>query len=125
MSKAGDSVEISPSGRQVSELNETLKNAPAEPNPRIKEIRGRVESGYYDSAEVRQEIAGALLNSSTAFHEVVDEVARVRDLQTELDTIPDTRSGRVDEARQRMGSGFYDQSEIREQTAQSFLDEIV
>lgn len=121
--RADDSVEISSTAKQAVELGETLKTAPEQANPRIAEVRERVQSGYYNSEQVRREIAGALLDSSGSLREVVDEVAEIRTAHRQLDEVPEVRADRVDQTRARAASGFYDQPQVRLDTAQSIIDE--
>lgn len=118
-----DVVEISRSGQDVSTLSTLAKSAPAEANPRIQEIRGRVESGYYNSRQVREQIADSLLESEN-LREVVSEINQVQVAKQQLSEIPDIREDRVDTARQRVGSGFYDESQVRQDTADRVLDEL-
>lgn len=117
-----DSVEISRPAKAAAELTEALKTAPEQPNPRIGEIRERVRSGYYDSEDVRRQIAGVMMGAD-GLRPVVNEVAQVRAMRRELDSVPDTRADRVAEARERAGSGFYDQPQVRAETAQRIIDE--
>jgi len=90
-------------------------------NPRLEEVRERVESGFYDSEAARQRIAGSLLRSGNV-REVVDEV-RLAKVAREL-SADDTRPSRIVEARQRVGSGFYDTPQVRGETAERILDEM-
>lgn len=121
--RADDSVEISPTAKEAADLSATAKAAPEQVNPRIAEIRGRVESGYYNSEDVRREIAGAMLDGSGSLREVVDEVTEIRSARSQLDAVPDVRADRVQETRERAASGFYDQPQVRLETAQSIIDE--
>jgi hypothetical protein len=54
--------------------------------------------------------------------EVVDEV-RLAKVAREL-SADDTRPSRIVEARQRVGSGFYDTPQVRGETAERILDEM-
>ena len=124
-SKAGqgdDSVEISRPAQDAAGLTKTLKASPDTPNPRINEIRERVQSGYYNNEDVRREIAGAILDADS-IRPVVDEVVEVRSAQRQMADVPDVRDDRVAESRQRAANGFYDQPDVRQQTAQSIIDE--
>jgi hypothetical protein len=120
--RGDDSVEISRPAQDAAGLTETLKAAPETPNPRIGEIRERVQSGYYNTEEVRREIAGALLDTD-GIRPVVEEVVEVRGAQRQMADVPDMRDDRVAESRERAASGFYDQPDVRAQTAQSIIDE--
>ena len=121
--RPSDVVEISQDAREVAELAALAKTAPEEFNPRLQEIRGRIESGYYNSREAREQIAEALLESE-GMREVVDYIDQVQVAKQKLAQIPDTREDRVTEARQRAGSGFYDSAKVRQDTAESILDEL-
>ncbi|MDA0338123.1 MAG: flagellar biosynthesis anti-sigma factor FlgM [bacterium] len=120
--RGDDSVEISNRAQDAAGLTETLKAAPDVANPRIGEIRERVQSGYYNTEDVRREIAGALLDTD-GIRPVVDEVVEVRSAQRKMADVPDVREDRVAESRTRAASGFYDQPDVRSQTAQSIIDE--
>ena len=101
-----------------------LKRTAETPNPRIAEIRERVQSGFYNSGDVRRQIAGALFESN-GIRPVVNEVAEIRTAHRQLADVPDVREDRVAQSRQRAASGFYDQADIRTQTAQSIIDESI
>ena len=121
--RAGDVVEISKSAQEVSELSTQAKATSVDNSARIQEIRAKVESGYYDSRQVREQIADSLLESG-GMREVVDDIAQVQVAKEELKQVPDTREDRVDQARGRVGSGFYDSPQVREETADGILDEL-
>ena len=121
--RPGDVVEISKSAPDVAELSAQAKATPAENNPRIQEIRQRVQSGYYDSRQVREQIADSLL-ASDGMREVVSDVARMQTAKDQLAQVPDVREDRVDETRQRVDAGFYDTRQARQDTADSMLDEL-
>lgn len=120
--RADDSVELSPSAKNAAELTETLKTAPEQANPRINEIRQRVESGFYNTEDVRREIAGVMLDAD-GIRSTVNEVSELRSVQRQMADVPDVREDRVSESRERAASGFYDQPDVRQQTARSIIDE--
>lgn len=122
--RVDDSVEISRSAQDAAELTAALKTAPETPNPRIAEIRERVQSGFYNSEDVRRQIAGAMFDSD-GIRPVLHEVVEIRTAHRQLADVPDVRQDRVTQSRLRAASGFYDQAEVRTQTAQSFIDESV
>jgi anti-sigma28 factor (negative regulator of flagellin synthesis) len=121
--QSADVVEISQSAQDVSELGAQAKTAPTGNEVRIQEVRARVQAGYYDSRQVREEIADSLL-SSNGMQEVVSDIAETQVAKQQLANVPDTRAERVDEARQRVDSGFYDRPQIRQDTADRILDEM-
>ena len=118
--RAGDVVEIS-KGPEAADLTALAKAVPEELGARVQEIRARVQSGYYNSEEVREKIAGALLDADS-IRPVAEEVAEVRTVRRQLDSVPDVRSERVAETRERAASGYYDQTQIRRETADSIID---
>ena len=121
--RASDVVDISKNAQEVADLSAAAKVSPGELNPRIQEIRGRVESGYYNSPEVQEQIANAMLDADS-LREIVAEITQVKVAKQELEKIPDTRPEEVAKARQRVGSGFYDSGQVRQDTADRVLDEL-
>ena len=117
--RAADVVELSQRAKEVADLAAAAKEERV--NPRIEEVRARVASGFYDSEPARKRIADSLLRSGNV-REVVDEISLPRAAK-EL-AGDDTRQDRIAEARQRVGSGFYDTPEVRGDTAQRILDEL-
>ena len=122
--RADDVVEISRGAQEVSELSALARAESTETNPRIDEIKRRVESGYYNARQVREQIADALLDSPGMRDDVSDVVVFKR-AQEALDAVPDEREDKVNEARQRVESGFYNRGEIQRDTADRILDELV
>ena len=121
--QSSDVAGISQSAQNVSELGAQAKAAPTGNEVRIQEVRARVQSGYYNSRQVREEIADSLL-SSGGMQEVVSDIAETQVAKQQLAQVPDTRAERVDEARERVDSGFYDRPQIRQDTADRILDEM-
>ena len=122
--RADDVVEISRGAQEVSELSALARAESTETNPRIDDIKRRVESGYYNARQVRERIADALLDSPGMRNDVSDVVV-FKGAQEALDAVPDEREDKVSEARQRVESGFYNQGEIQRDTADRILDELV
>lgn len=121
--RADDVVEISRGAQEVSELSALARAESTETNPRIDEIKQRVESGYYDARQVREQIADALLDSP-GMRDDVSDVAVFKGAQEALNSVPDVREDKVDQARQRVESGFYDRGEVKQDTADRILDEL-
>ena len=121
--RADDVVEISRGAQEVSELSALARAESTETNPRIDEIKRRVESGYYNARQVREQIADALLDSPSMRNDVSD-VAVFKGAKEAVDAVPDVREDKVNEARQRVESGFYDRSEVQRDTADRILDEL-
>lgn len=122
--RGSDVVELSQNAKEVSELSQAARSAPDELNPRIDEIRAKVQSGHYNKREVIEEVAGSVLESGN-MREVASEISEVRSAQRGLADVPDTRADAVRDAQQKVAAKFYDQPEIRQETAQSMLDEMV
>ena len=122
--RADDVVEISRGAQEVAELSALARAESTETNPRIDDIQRRVESGYYDARQVREQIADALLDSP-GMRDDVSDVIVFKGAQEALDAVPDEREDKVSEARQRVESGFYNQGEIQRDTADRILDELV
>ncbi len=122
--RADDVVEISRGAQEVSELSALARAESTETNPRVDEIKRRVESGYYNARQVREQIADALLDSPGMRNDVSD-VAVFKGAQEALDDVPDVRESKVSEARKRVENGFYHRGEIQRDTADRILDEIV
>ena len=120
--RAGDVVEIS-HAQEVADLSAAAKAAPDELNPRIQEVRDRVKSGHYNSREVQERVADALIDSS-GLRDVVSEAAQVQVARQKLEEIPDIRAEEVDRARSRVGTGFYDAAKVQQDTADRVLDEL-
>jgi hypothetical protein len=121
--RPGDVVEISQEVQDVTRLSALAKSAKSEPNPRLQEIRTRVQSGYYDSPQVRERTAEALL-AAAPLRETVSEIAQARAAKQVLADIPEVREDRVKESRRRVGTGFYDSPQVRRETAARILDEL-
>ncbi|MBJ67444.1 MAG: hypothetical protein CME28_05470 [Gemmatimonadetes bacterium] len=122
--RADDVVEISRGAQEVSELSALARAESTETNPRVDEIKRRVESGYYNARQVREQIADALLDSPGMRNDVSD-VAVFKGAQEALGDVPDVRESKVSEARKRVEGGFYHRDEIQRDTADRILDEIV
>jgi anti-sigma28 factor (negative regulator of flagellin synthesis) len=115
----GDSVQLSNVGKLLS--NETVDNVR---NSRIEAIKQRVKDGFYDRPEVREAIADALL-SSGAVGPVLEEVQEIKITQKQLPNVPDVRVDRVEEVAQKVRDGFYENREIKNQTANEVLDSLL
>ena len=107
----------------MSELSALARAESTETNPRIDEIKRRVESGYYNARQVREQIADALLDSPS-MRNYVSDVAVFKGAKEAVNAVPDVREDKVNEARQRVESGFYDRSEVQRDTADRILDEL-
>ena len=122
--RGSDSVEISQGAQDISELAEAAKTVPDGLNPRIGEIKAKVQSGHYNQRKVIEEVAGSVMESG-GVREVVGEIAEVRSAQRSMANVPDTRADVVRDAQQKVAAKFYDEPEVQQGTAQKFLDEMM
>ena len=120
---ADDVVEISRGAQEVSELSALARAESTETNPRVDDIKRRVESGYYNARQMREQIADALLDSPSMRNDVSD-IAVFKGAKEAVNAVPDVREDKVNEARQHVESGFYDRSEVQRDTADRILDEL-
>jgi anti-sigma28 factor (negative regulator of flagellin synthesis) len=58
-----DTVEISSEGRVLASRSQEVQGEGSLSPERLKEVRGRVDDGTYDSAEVAEEVARRILRS--------------------------------------------------------------
>ncbi len=122
--RAGDVVEISTDTQGVADLAAKAKVASEDANAsRLEEVRARVQSGFYHTPETRKQIAGALLQSG-GFKEVAADLAQARGVRQQVNQVPEVRKAEVERARQRVSSGFYQDSEVRQATAERVVDQL-
>ena len=108
--KTGDVVEISTQARVLGGSTITSADVDAVSDvrqARIDAVRQRVAEGFYDRPEVREAIADAVLNSGLV-DGVRGEARQVNQARQEIRNVPDVRADRVDQAKQRIATGFYD-----------------
>ncbi len=121
--EAGDVVELSKGAQDVAGLSALANAAEVEPNPRLAQIRERVNQGYYDNPAVRQQVADAVLASGT-MDQTVRDAGQVLVARQQLDAVPEVRQERVSASRERVGAGFYDTPAARQETASRVLDSL-
>ena len=122
---AGDVVQLSGETPDVAELANVAK-ASETVNPRLEGIRQKVESGYYNTREALDQVAGAVIDSGRVT-DVAAEVVQTQSAIEQLANVPDVREDRVNEVTERLstqGSAFYDTPDVRSATVDGFLDEI-
>jgi anti-sigma28 factor (negative regulator of flagellin synthesis) len=122
--RAGDVVEISTSTQGVADLAAKAKVAVDETSAsRLEAVRARVQSGHYNTPETRKQIAGALLQSG-GFKEVAADLTQARGVRQQVKNTPDVRKAEVERARQRVSSGFYQETQVRQATAERVVDQL-
>ena len=84
---------------------------------RLSTIRVKIESGYYDRAEVRDQIASAIIESPA-----LGEITSSTKLEREAEYI---REEAVEEARENVRQGVYEQPEVIRETANRILDALL
>ena len=118
-----DSVEISQSAQNVSELADLAQSIAAQSKANLDAIRERVESGFYNTQEAFENVANAMLDSD-GLQDTISEVAQFRSAKKQLDQVPDVRADVVERVRELAGNGFYNQRDILERTADGVINEI-
>ena len=91
---------------------------------RIDAVKQRVAEGFYDRPEVREAIADAVLDSGVV-EGVRQEARQVGEARSEIENVPEVREDRVEQARRRVASNFYDSANARVETANRILENIV
>ena len=91
---------------------------------RIDAVKQRVAEGFYDRPEVREAIADAVLDSDVV-EGVRQEARQVGEARSEIENVPEVREDRVEQARRRVASNFYDSANARVETANRILENIV
>ncbi len=126
-SKARDVVEISTKARSLNAsviLAADVDAAPDVRQTRIDAVRQRAAEGFYDRPEVREAIADAVLDSGLV-DGVQGEAGQVRQARQEIQNVPDVREDRVDKAKGRIATGFYElqatQDEIGRRLSESLI----
>lgn len=91
---------------------------------RIDAVKQRVAEGFYDRPEVREAIADAVLDTGVV-EGVRQEARQVGEARSEIENVPEVREDRVEQARRRVASNFYDSANARVETANRILENIV
>lgn len=120
----GDVLEISKDAQDVSELAAKAKAASDRVSPRLEEIRSRIKEGFYNTPEARERIAEGLLESGT-LKEAASDLGVARAAKKKLDEVKEVREDKIEQARQRVTSQFYDDVAVRQQTADKLLGEAI
>lgn len=123
-----DVVQISDRARTLKSQQEdaiaALKETPDIRQARVDQVKARVAQGYYDRPEVRQAVADSILNSGT-MKEAVSQKRQASSAKAGLANTPDVRQDKVDQAKQRVASGFYDSQEVRQKTADGLVEGVL
>lgn len=121
--QASDTVEISQGAQSVADLTELAESTPAQSKANLDEIRERVQSGFYNTQEALENVASAMIESD-GLQDTVSEIAQFQTAKEQLSAVPDVRAEEVERTRQLAGSGFYNQREALEGTADGMINEI-
>jgi anti-sigma28 factor (negative regulator of flagellin synthesis) len=125
--KASDVVEISTQARTLGSSTITSADVDAVSDvrqARIDAVRQRVSEGFYDRPEIREAIAEAVMDSGLV-DGVRNEVRQVNTARQEMKNVPDVRSDRVGQAKQRMATGFYDQQSTQDEIGRRFSESLI
>lgn len=120
----GDVLEISKDAQEVSELAAKARAAAERVSPRLEEIRARIKDGFYNTPEARERIAEGLLQSGS-IKESIGDLETARAAKKKLEETKEVREDKMDQARQRVASQFYDTATVRQETADRLLDEAI
>ena len=118
-----DSVEISQGAQNVSELADLAESIPAQSKADLDKIREKVQAGYYNTREALENVANAVVDSE-GLQDTISEISQFQSAKQQLDRVPDVRSDEVERARRLAASGFYNQRDALEGTADSIINEI-
>lgn len=125
--KAADVVEISTQARTLGSSTITSADVDAVSDvrqTRIDAVRQRVSEGFYDRPLVREAIADAVMDSGLV-NDVRNEARQVNTARQEMKNVPDVRSDRVDQAKQRIATGFYDQQTTQEEIGRRLSESLI
>ena len=122
--EASDTVEISQGAQSVAELTELAESISVQSKANLDEIREKVQSGFYNTQEALENVASAMIESD-GLQEIVSEIAQFQTAKEQLSEVPDVRAEEVERTRELAGSGFYNQREALEGTADGMINEIV
>lgn len=125
--KAGDVVEISAKARTLnaSAVSQAdLDSVSDVRQARIDAVRQRVAEGFYDRPEVREAIADAVLDSGLV-DDVQGEARQVKQARQEIQNVPDVREDRVDQAKRRMATGFYDLQATQDEIGRRLSEHLI
>lgn len=125
--KTGDVVEISKQARTLGSSTITSADVDAVSDvrqARIDAVRQRVAEGFYDRPEVREAIADAVMDSGLV-DDVRDEARQVQTARQEIKNVPDVRSDRVDQAKRRIATGFYDQQATQDEIGRRLSESLI
>ena len=118
-----DSLQVDKERRDEARLLDNarllLDELPEVRSDRVELAKRRLEAGYYDRPEVLAKTAGKILDSEA---QVTLSPLKANDGTGERITSDNLRDGaRVEEVRRRLGSGYYEQAEILDETARRIL----
>ena len=122
--QASDTVEISQGAQSVAELTDLAQAALAQSKANLDEIREKVQSGFYNTQETLEKVARALAESD-GLQDTVSEIAQFQIAKEQLSEVLDVRAEEVERTKQLAVSGFYNQREALEGTADSMINEFV
>jgi|GEM_PF-1082964 len=124
VARDGDSVELSGGPTDLASLAQIARQDDSSRTSKIEEVRQRLSSGYYNTDQFRSDLANAVLSNGVLDKVLVDAV-QVQDVRRQVEEMPESREDRVEEARERVTDGFYDQKQTKLDTADRIIDELI
>lgn len=96
-----------------------LEELPEVRPDRVQEARRRLESGYYERPEILKRTTEKILEDGTALRPIhLKDLAQINQA---ADDDNRTEHERVQDARRRLLTGYYEQSEVLNETARKIL----
>jgi hypothetical protein len=120
-----DVVEISRDAQEISDLAAKITDAgETGMSPRLEEVKAKVDSGFFNSRERLEAVAGALQDADP-IADVVGEIKTVQTAKRQLEDVPDVRPERVQEAKLKVEQNVFFDREVEQQTAENILNEMI
>lgn len=124
----GDEVQISKHAQALSREFQDLKNRASEPSPeslaRIEAAKERVANGFYFREDTLDKVADKLLASDSIRSVIQSEQSR-NAAATIAQDVPEVRSDKVQLARNRQATGFYQQQDVLSVTADRVIKDLL
>lgn len=112
-SPGSDTLQVNQKQREITQLVENarllLDELPDVRPDRVEQAKQRLQEGFYQRPEVREEIA----------QKILDEFSTLKTDQN--NTAEQSSTKRTERAKSRLSNGYYDQPEILDETARRIL----
>lgn len=119
-----DKVELSKSAELLRTANAGLDRTPEVRPEKIAQAMTKIQEGFYNRPEVREQIA-VVLAGSPALTGDITEARQVRGARAQMKATSETRADRTAETKKRVAEGFYDTVEVRDAIADRVVEAVV